>query len=34
MRDGEATWLDTVSILALWVVGVLMLAFVVRMALA
>jgi hypothetical protein len=34
MRDDEATWLDTVSILALWVVGVLVLAFVVRMALA
>jgi hypothetical protein len=34
MRDGDATWLDTVSILALWIVGVLVLAFVVRMALA
>jgi hypothetical protein len=34
MRDDEATWLDTVSILALWIVCVLVLAFVVRMALA
>jgi hypothetical protein len=34
MRDEEATWLDTVSILALWVVGVLVLACVVRLALA
>jgi hypothetical protein len=34
MRDSEATWLETVSILSLWVAGVLVLAFVVRMALA
>jgi hypothetical protein len=34
MRDGDATWLDTVSILALWIVCVLVLACVVRMALA
>ena len=34
MRDGEASWLDTVSILALWIVCVLVLAFIVRMALA
>ena len=34
MRNDEATWLDTVSILALWVVCVLVLACVVRMALA
>ena len=34
MRDNEATWLDTVSILALWIVCVLVLAFIVRMALA
>ncbi len=33
MRDDEATWLETVSILSLWLVGVLVLAFVVRMAL-
>jgi hypothetical protein len=30
----EATWLETVSILSLWLVGVLVLAFVVRLALA
>jgi hypothetical protein len=34
MRDGEATWLETVSIVSLWLVGVLVLAFVVRLALA
>jgi hypothetical protein len=34
MRDSEATWLDTVSILAFWIVCVLVLAFVVRLALA
>jgi hypothetical protein len=34
MRDSEATWLETVSILSLWVVCVLVLACVVRMALA
>jgi hypothetical protein len=34
MRDGDATWLETVSILSLWVACVLVLAFVVRMALA
>jgi hypothetical protein len=34
MRDDEATWLETVSIVTLWLVGVLVLAFVVRLALA
>jgi hypothetical protein len=34
MRDDEATWLETVSIVSLWLVGVLVLAFVVRLALA
>jgi hypothetical protein len=35
MRDDEeATWLETVALLALWIVGMLALAFVVRVALA
>jgi hypothetical protein len=34
MRDSDATWLETVSIVSLWLVGVLVLAFVVRLALA
>jgi hypothetical protein len=32
--DGDATWLETVSIVALWVVAVLAVAFLVRVALA
>jgi hypothetical protein len=32
--EGDATWLETVSIVSLWLVGVLVLAFVVRLALA
>jgi hypothetical protein len=34
MRDDEASWLETVSIVSLWLVGVLVLACVVRLALA
>jgi hypothetical protein len=34
MRDDEATWLETVSILTLWVAAVLLLAWLVRVACA
>jgi hypothetical protein len=34
MRDDEATWLETVSLLTLWVAAVLALAWLVRVALA
>jgi hypothetical protein len=32
MRDDEATWLETVSLLTLWVAGLLALAWLVRVA--
>ena len=34
MRDDEATWLETVSVLTLWVAAVLFLAWLVRVALS
>jgi hypothetical protein len=34
MRDDEATWLETVSLLTLWVAGLLALAWLVRVALS
>ena len=34
MRDGDATWLDTVSFLTLWVAGLLALAWLVRVVCA
>ena len=35
MRDnGDATWLETVSLLTIWIAGVLALAWLVRVALA
>ena len=32
MRNDEATWLETVSLLSFWVAGVLALAWLVRVA--
>ena len=32
MRDDEATWLETVSLLSFWIAGVLLLVWLVRVA--